>query len=82
MPAHDGTLLKRFEMLKSSKKVKQPTLREIKIKAGVVKRTGQELVMYQKESKTQQQRIDNLISSNADIHDIRKQVGQVKLTIE
>jgi hypothetical protein len=41
----------------------------------VIERTGQELVMYQKESIKQKERIANLEESGADIHDIRKQVA-------
>jgi tubulin-specific chaperone A len=65
------------KMLKRT--AKPITLRDIKIKTGVVKRyivmtrTSQELVMYQKEYETQKAHIAKLIATNADIHDIRKQ---------
>ncbi|KAH6561735.1 hypothetical protein BASA50_000499 [Batrachochytrium salamandrivorans] len=49
------------------------TLRELKIKAGVVKRTSKEYHAYMKESTTQQARIDALIARSADDADIRKQ---------
>ncbi|KAG4087373.1 tubulin binding cofactor A [Neocallimastix lanati (nom. inval.)] len=50
-----------------------PTVRNLKIKTGVVKRLGKEVIYYQKEYDQQQARIDKLIAENADIHDINKQ---------
>eukprot|EP00833_Pecoramyces_ruminatium_P014774 jgi/Orpsp1_1/1188806/evm.model.d7180000067339.1 len=50
-----------------------PTVRNLKIKTGVVKRLGKEVISYQKEYEQQQARIDKLIAQNADIHDINKQ---------
>ncbi|KAJ3299475.1 hypothetical protein HDV03_003005, partial [Kappamyces sp. JEL0829] len=35
--------------------------------------TGQEMVMYEKESTQQKERIAKLVENGADIHDIRKQ---------
>lgn len=49
------------------------TVRNLKIKTGVVKRLGKEVISYQKEYVQQQARIDKLIAQNADIHDINKQ---------
>ncbi len=48
--------------------------RELKIKTGVLKRTAQEYLMYQKEAQVQKSRIDKLIESNACVHQIKKQV--------
>lgn len=67
-------------MLKT-KHSKAPTLRDIKIKTGVVKRTGQELVMYQKEKEKQKERIVNLIKNGADSHDISKQNEVLEETV-
>jgi len=49
------------------------TVRNLKIKTGVVKRLGKEVIYYQKEYEQQQARIDKLVEQNADIHDINKQ---------
>ncbi|ORX50690.1 hypothetical protein BCR36DRAFT_583273 [Piromyces finnis] len=49
------------------------TVRNLKIKTGVVKRLGKEVISYQKEYEQQQARIDKLIAQNADEHDINKQ---------
>ncbi|ORZ32221.1 tubulin binding cofactor A [Catenaria anguillulae PL171] len=47
--------------------------RQLKIKTGVVKRLAKEITMYQKEAEKQQARIQNLIDTGADEHDVRKQ---------
>ncbi|KAI8898771.1 tubulin binding cofactor A-domain-containing protein [Globomyces pollinis-pini] len=61
-------------MLKKTESKQKPiTIRDIKIKTGVVKRTGKELQMYADEIIKQKQRITKLEENNADIHDIRKQ---------
>ncbi|KAJ3098629.1 hypothetical protein HDU97_003894 [Phlyctochytrium planicorne] len=49
------------------------TLRELKIKTGVAKRTGKEYQSYKAEAVKQQARIDTLIQKNADDADVRKQ---------
>ncbi|RIA84738.1 tubulin binding cofactor A [Glomus cerebriforme] len=51
----------------------RPTLRDLKIKSGVVKRLFNDERSYQKEVENQQKRIDKLISEGADEHDIAKQ---------
>jgi tubulin-specific chaperone A len=56
-------------MLKESK----ITIKDLKIKTGVVKRTTKEYQMYQQEEILQKQRIQNLEEKGADIHDINKQ---------
>ncbi|ORX84339.1 tubulin-specific chaperone A [Anaeromyces robustus] len=49
------------------------TVRNLKIKTGVVKRLSKEVVYYKKEYDQQQARIDKLIAQGADEHDINKQ---------
>ncbi|TPX51451.1 hypothetical protein SeMB42_g00787 [Synchytrium endobioticum] len=49
------------------------SVRDLKIKAGVVKRLAKELVSYEKEAVAQRSRIDKLISAGADEHDVNKQ---------
>nr|KAJ3422978.1 hypothetical protein HK105_005103 [Polyrhizophydium stewartii] len=56
-----------------SNAVQPVSLRELKIKAGVVKRTSKELASYGKEAEMQQARIDKLVAASADDADIRKQ---------
>jgi len=51
----------------------QPTLRDLKIKTGIVKRLFNDEKSYHKEAENQQKRIDKLISDGADEHDIAKQ---------
>ncbi|GES82034.1 tubulin-specific chaperone A [Rhizophagus clarus] len=51
----------------------QPTLRDLKIKTGTVKRLFNDEKSYRKEGESQQKRIDKLISEGADEHDISKQ---------
>ncbi|EGF78544.1 hypothetical protein BATDEDRAFT_26660 [Batrachochytrium dendrobatidis JAM81] len=49
------------------------TLRELKIKSGVVKRTHKEYLAYQKEAEKQNARIESLIAKCAHDADVRKQ---------
>lgn len=49
------------------------TVRNLKIKTGVVKRLGKELISYGKEVEQEQARLDKLKDNGADIHDINKQ---------
>ena len=56
------------------------SLRDLKIKTGVVKRVGKELSSYEKELVKQQERIDKLIASGADDADIRKQTEVLQET--
>ncbi|KAJ3016702.1 hypothetical protein HKX48_003906 [Thoreauomyces humboldtii] len=48
-------------------------LKKLKAQTGAVKRIGKDLSYYDQEAVTQQARIDKLISSGADEHDVRKQ---------
>lgn len=50
-----------------------PRLRQIFIKAGVVKRYAKEKVSYEKEAEREQKRIEKFIAENRDEHDIKKQ---------
>ncbi|KAJ3176349.1 hypothetical protein HK101_010452 [Irineochytrium annulatum] len=47
--------------------------RELKLKSGIVKRLGKELKSYEEESVKQTARIEKLVQSNADEHDVKKQ---------
>ncbi|KAJ3011345.1 hypothetical protein HKX48_006875 [Thoreauomyces humboldtii] len=54
----------------------QPTpefLKKLKAQTGAVKRIGKDLSYYDTEAAQQQERIDKLVSSGADEHDVRKQ---------
>ncbi|KAI9209407.1 tubulin binding cofactor A [Polychytrium aggregatum] len=56
------------------------SLRDLKIKTGVVKRLDKELSYYHLESTKQQDRIDKLKQSGADDADIRKQTEVLQET--
>ncbi|KAJ3369366.1 hypothetical protein AMAG_14590 [Allomyces macrogynus ATCC 38327] len=56
-------------------------IRDLKIKTGVVKRVHKETFMYQKEAEQQQARIQKLIDSGADEHDVRKQKEVLQETL-
>eukprot|EP00842_Homolaphlyctis_polyrhiza_P000106 jgi/Hompol1/1096/HPOL_001629-RA len=58
------------------------TLKELKIKSGVLKRTGKELLSYKKEAEKQQARIDKLVADGADNADIRKQHEVLDETVQ
>ncbi|XP_027008717.1 tubulin-specific chaperone A [Tachysurus fulvidraco] len=51
-----------------------PRIRQIKIKAGVVKRLAKEEVLYIKEAKEQEERIERLKAEAKDEYVIKKQV--------
>ncbi|XP_063700560.1 tubulin-specific chaperone A [Culicoides brevitarsis] len=50
-----------------------PRLKQIKIKAGVVKRCTKDVTSYEKEANVQQGKVEKLKSEGKDEHDIRKQ---------
>lgn len=58
------------------------SLKDLKIKTSIVKRIGKELVFYEAESLKQTDRIQSLIDSGADDHDIRKQQEVLKETTD
>lgn len=49
------------------------SLRDLKIKTGIVKRINKEIKMYQNDAEKQQAVIDKLVATNADDADIRQQ---------
>ncbi|KAG7320961.1 hypothetical protein KOW79_015376 [Hemibagrus wyckioides] len=51
-----------------------PRIRQIKIKTGVVKRLAKEEVLYIKEAKQQEERIERLKAESGDEHVIKKQM--------
>jgi tubulin-specific chaperone A len=58
------------------------SLKDLKIKTSVVKRIGKELVFYESETIKQEARIQALVDSGADDHDIRKQQEVLKETTD
>ncbi|XP_063819712.1 tubulin-specific chaperone A [Pseudophryne corroboree] len=50
-----------------------PRVRQIKIKTGVVKRLSKEKLMYQKEAKQQEEKIERMKRDGGDEYDIKKQ---------
>ncbi|XP_003812688.1 tubulin-specific chaperone A [Pan paniscus] len=50
-----------------------PRVRQIKIKTGVVKRLVKEKVMYEKEAKQQQEKIEKMRAEDGENYDIKKQ---------
>ncbi|XP_066472013.1 tubulin-specific chaperone A [Tiliqua scincoides] len=50
-----------------------PRVRQIKIKTGVVKRLAKEKVMYEKEAKQQEERIEKMKAEAGDDYAIKKQ---------
>ncbi|XP_039323639.1 tubulin-specific chaperone A isoform X1 [Saimiri boliviensis] len=51
-----------------------PRVRQIKIKTGVVKRLVKEKVMYEKEAKQQEEKIEKMRAEDGENYDIKKQV--------
>eukprot|EP00899_Mesostigma_viride_P027008 jgi/Mesvir1/7492/Mv19252-RA.1 len=51
------------------------TLKAFKIKLGTLKRTHKELMMYEKEVKAEQEKLERLQAAGADSHDIKQQEG-------
>ncbi|KAK2092631.1 hypothetical protein P7K49_029159 [Saguinus oedipus] len=49
-------------------------VRQIKIKTGVVKRLVKEKVMYEKEAKQQEEKIEKMRAEDGENYDIKKQV--------
>ncbi|XP_007974286.3 tubulin-specific chaperone A isoform X1 [Chlorocebus sabaeus] len=52
----------------------EPRVRQIKIKTGVVKRLVKEKVMYEKEAKQQEEKIEKMRAEDGENYDIKKQV--------
>ncbi|XP_054288887.1 tubulin-specific chaperone A [Macrosteles quadrilineatus] len=52
---------------------RDPRVKQLKIKTGVVRRLAKEKVMYEKEADSQRQRIQKFKDEGKDDHDIRKQ---------
>uniref|UniRef100_A0A2J8VT22 Tubulin-specific chaperone A n=1 Tax=Pongo abelii TaxID=9601 RepID=A0A2J8VT22_PONAB len=50
-----------------------PRVRQIKIKTGVVKRLVKEKVMYEKEAKQQEEKIEKMRAEDGENYDIKKQ---------
>ncbi|KAM3844839.1 tubulin-specific chaperone A [Vipera latastei] len=50
-----------------------PRVRQIKIKTGVVKRLAKEKVMYEKEAKQQEEKIEKMKAEDSDNYAIKKQ---------
>lgn len=48
-------------------------IRQIKIKAGVVKRTAKEKSMYEKEAKKEEEKVQKMKDEGKDEHDVKKQ---------
>ncbi|XP_025243711.1 tubulin-specific chaperone A isoform X1 [Theropithecus gelada] len=53
----------------------EPRVRQIKIKTGVVKRLVKEKVMYEKEAKQQEEKIEKMRAEDGENYDIKKQAG-------
>uniref|UniRef100_A0A8C5WCJ1 Tubulin-specific chaperone A n=1 Tax=Leptobrachium leishanense TaxID=445787 RepID=A0A8C5WCJ1_9ANUR len=51
-----------------------PRVRQIKIKTGVVKRLTKEKVMYEKEAKQQEEKVEKMKSDGGDEYVIKKQI--------
>nr|XP_034955818.1 tubulin-specific chaperone A isoform X2 [Zootoca vivipara] len=51
-----------------------PRVRQIKIKTGVVKRLAKEKVMYEKEAKQQEEKIEKMKAEDSENYAIKKQV--------
>ncbi|XP_054041131.1 tubulin-specific chaperone A isoform X4 [Rissa tridactyla] len=52
-----------------------PRLRQIKIKTGVVRRLAKEKVMYEKEARQQEEKIEKMKAEACDDYGIKKQAG-------
>eukprot|EP00073_Rattus_norvegicus_P044387 XP_017446497.1 PREDICTED: tubulin-specific chaperone A isoform X1 [Rattus norvegicus] len=59
-----------------------PRVRQIKIKTGVVKRLVKEKVMYEKEAKQQEEKIEKMKAEDGENYAIKKQMKSQKLDIE
>uniref|UniRef100_A0A674H4P9 Tubulin-specific chaperone A n=1 Tax=Taeniopygia guttata TaxID=59729 RepID=A0A674H4P9_TAEGU len=53
-----------------------PRLRQIKIKTGVVRRLAKEKIMYEKEAKQQEEKIEKMKAEACDDYGIKKQILQ------
>ncbi|PNJ60671.1 TBCA isoform 4 [Pongo abelii] len=56
-----------------------PRVRQIKIKTGVVKRLVKEKVMYEKEAKQQEEKIEKMRAEDGENYDIKKQESEKDL---
>ncbi|XP_064903459.1 tubulin-specific chaperone A isoform X2 [Columba livia] len=56
-----------------------PRLRQIKIKTGVVRRLAKEKVMYEKEAKQQEEKIEKMKAEACDDYGIKKQENEKEL---
>uniref|UniRef100_A0A2K5S0L2 Tubulin-specific chaperone A n=3 Tax=Platyrrhini TaxID=9479 RepID=A0A2K5S0L2_CEBIM len=56
-----------------------PRVRQIKIKTGVVKRLVKEKVMYEKEAKQQEEKIEKMRAEDGENYDIKKQENEKDL---
>ncbi|XP_022360514.1 tubulin-specific chaperone A isoform X2 [Enhydra lutris kenyoni] len=56
-----------------------PRVRQIKIKTGVVKRLVKEKMMYEKEAKQQEEKIEKMKAEDGENYAIKKQEGEKDL---
>ncbi|EFB29058.1 hypothetical protein PANDA_009050, partial [Ailuropoda melanoleuca] len=54
-----------------------PRVRQIKIKTGVVKRLVKEKIMYEKEAKQQEEKIEKMKAEDGENYAIKKQVNYI-----
>ncbi|XP_011797508.1 PREDICTED: tubulin-specific chaperone A-like [Colobus angolensis palliatus] len=60
----------------------EPRVRQIKIKTGVVKRLVKEKVMYEKEAKQQEEKIEKMRAEDGENYDIKKQILDCEKDLE
>jgi len=58
-----------------------PRIKEIRIKTGVVKRCGKEILMYQKEADQIKEKIKKMQAEGQDVYMIQKQDGLLQETL-
>lgn len=58
-----------------------PRLKQIKLKAGVVKRCTKDVTCYKKEAESQKNRVEKYKSEGKDEHDVRKQEEVLQETL-
>uniref|UniRef100_A0A8C4XTR9 Tubulin-specific chaperone A n=2 Tax=Falco TaxID=8952 RepID=A0A8C4XTR9_FALTI len=61
-------------LVSSSPAMADPRLRKIKIKTGVVRRLAKERIMYEKEAKQQEEKIEKMKAEACDDYGIKKQI--------
>ncbi|XP_063485839.1 tubulin-specific chaperone A-like isoform X2 [Symphalangus syndactylus] len=59
-----------------------PRVRQIKMKTGVVKRLVKEKVMYEKEAKQQEEKIEKMRAEDGENYDIKKQILESEKDLE